>query len=159
MADATRLAGAAELLDLPPATPHGVHTLSAERAARRFARLALAAAFLSAVAGRLGIWSGHTVAASFREFVNYTAQVNAFLPAAMAPAIAIVATVAEVSLAVALLIGFRTRGVAACAGGLLFCFGVAMTISLGPKEPLDYSVFSASAAAFLLAVTSRPVTR
>ena len=34
---------------------------------------------------------------------------------------------------------------------LLALFAVAMTISFGVKEPLDYSVFSASAAALLLA--------
>jgi hypothetical protein len=31
-------------------------------------------------------------------------------------------------------------------------FGVAMAISFGLKSPVDYSVFSASAAAFLLAL-------
>jgi len=40
---------------------------------------------------------------------------------------------------------------------LLALFGVAMAISFGPKEPLDYSVFSACAAALLLARrTDRP---
>ncbi|HLQ23295.1 MAG TPA: hypothetical protein VK132_08805 [Gemmatimonadales bacterium] len=35
---------------------------------------------------------------------------------------------------------------------LLALFGIAMAISLGLKSPLDYSVFSASAAALLLAL-------
>ena len=34
---------------------------------------------------------------------------------------------------------------------LLAIFGTAMAISFGPKSPLDYSVFSASASALLLA--------
>jgi putative oxidoreductase len=35
---------------------------------------------------------------------------------------------------------------------LLVLFGTAMAISFGAKSPLDYSVFSASAAAILLAL-------
>jgi len=35
-------------------------------------------------------------------------------------------------------------------------FGAAMTISFGLKSPLDYSVFSASAAALLLVMWPKP---
>jgi hypothetical protein len=42
------------------------------------------------------------------------------------------------------------------AATLLFLFGTAMAISFGIKSPLDYSVFSASAAAVLLAVYQGP---
>jgi hypothetical protein len=38
---------------------------------------------------------------------------------------------------------------------LLAIFGTAMAISFGIKSPMDYSVFSASAAAALLAVCAR----
>jgi len=38
------------------------------------------------------------------------------------------------------------------AAALLFLFGTAMAISLGIQSPLDYSVFSASAGAVLLAL-------
>ncbi len=65
-----------------------------ESFAMRYTRFALGAAFLSAVAGRFGIWGE----------------------------------------------------------GLLVLFGTAMAISLGIKTPLDYSVFSASAGALLLAI-------
>ena len=34
----------------------------------------------------------------------------------------------------------------------LTIFGLAMAISFGPKEPLDYSVFTASACALLVAL-------
>jgi hypothetical protein len=40
---------------------------------------------------------------------------------------------------------------------LLAIFGIAMAISFGPKSPLDYSVFSASAGALLLALGNWPV--
>ncbi|ACL65058.1 DoxX family protein [Anaeromyxobacter dehalogenans 2CP-1] len=115
-----------------------------------YARLALAAAFLSAVGSRLGLW-GHN---DFDAFVRYTAEVNAFLPAALAPFLARAATVAETTLGLALLAGVRLRWVALASAGLLAVFGAAMGISFGPKSPLDYSVFSASAAALLLALAA-----
>jgi uncharacterized membrane protein YphA (DoxX/SURF4 family) len=116
-----------------------------------YARVALSAAFLSGIASRFGWW-GHGVGyGDFAHFEQYTAQVNSFMPAATIPFLAWAATVAEAGLGVALLIGKRLRPVAFASAGLLALFGVAMAISFGIKEPLDYSVFSASAAALLLA--------
>ena len=117
-----------------------------------YARLALGAAFLSAVASRLGLWSGEPVAQRFAGFVRYTAEVNAFMPAGAIPLLALAATVAELGLGLALVFGVRTREVAAASALLLALFGTAMALSFGPKSPLDYSVFSASAAALLLAL-------
>lgn len=122
-----------------------------ERWAPRYARWALAAAFLSAVASRLGLW-GHN---SFQAFERYTAEVNSFMPVSTIPFLARAATALELSLGVALLIGVRLRWFALGAALLLALFGTAMAISFGPKEPLDYSVFSASACALLLAATPR----
>jgi uncharacterized membrane protein YphA (DoxX/SURF4 family) len=117
----------------------------------RYARLALAAAFLSAVASRFGLWTGSSWAEAFARFVGYTAEVNAFMPAATIPGLAWAATVAEVTLGTALLVGYRVREAALGSAVLLAIFGTAMAFSFGPKSPLDYSVFSASAAALLLA--------
>jgi putative oxidoreductase len=83
--------------------------------------------------------------------VKYTGEVNAFMPRATIPFLAVAATVAELLLGVALVAGFRLRWTALASAVLLALFGVAMAISFGPKEPLDYSVFSACAAALLLA--------
>jgi len=74
------------------------------------------------------------------------------MPAAVIPFLAWAATVAETSLGVALIAGLRLRWVAVASAALLAVFGAAMAISLGPKSPLDYSVFSASAGALLLAL-------
>jgi putative oxidoreductase len=126
-----------------------------ERLAPVFARLALGAAFLSAVAGRFGIWDGEPGLSRFPGFIQYTAEVNAFMPAAVVPFLAWAATVAETSLGVALITGFRLRWVALASAALLAVFGTAMAISFGPKSPLDYSVFSASAGALLLALHER----
>jgi len=116
-----------------------------------YARIALGAAFLSAVASRFGIWNGNIGLDSFARFTQYTAEVNSFMPAFAIPFLAWAATAAELSLGIALIAGFRLRWVALGAALLLALFGAAMAISFGIKSPLDYSVFSASAAALLLA--------
>ncbi|HWS70573.1 MAG TPA: MauE/DoxX family redox-associated membrane protein [Thermoanaerobaculia bacterium] len=116
-----------------------------------YARTALGAAFLSAVASRFGVWDGTLDLAHFHNFEQYTAEVNSFLPAALIPIVAWMATAAELSLGVLLIAGIRTREVALASAMLLALFGTAMAISLGVKSPLDYSVFSASAGALLLA--------
>ncbi len=117
----------------------------------RYARLALGAAFLSAVAGRFGLWTGAPWAEAFARFVDYTAEVNSFMPAGTIPWLAWAATAAEVTLGTALVAGFRVREAALGSAVLLAVFGTAMAISFGLKSPLDYSVFSASAGALLLA--------
>lgn len=126
------------------------------RWAPRYARLALGAAFLSAVASRFGGWTGEPPAARFAAFVRYTAEVNAFLPASCAPVLAVIATIAELALGLALIGGVWPRAVALASAALLAVFGAAMALSAGIKSPLDYSVFSASAAALLLATRDGP---
>ena len=129
-------------------------TLSITRAApwaRRYARWALGAAFLSGIASRFGWWGAGVGYGSFERFLAYTAEVNAFMPAATIPFLGWSATVLELVFGVLLIVGLWPRRVALGSAVLLALFGVAMAISFGPKEPLDYSVFSASAAALLLA--------
>ncbi|MEZ5417140.1 MAG: DoxX family membrane protein [Vicinamibacterales bacterium] len=115
-----------------------------------YARVALSAAFLSAVASRFGWWSGRPWPEAFAGFVAYTAEVNAFMPPAAIPVLAWSATAAETVLGVALLLGVAAEWAAAGSAVLLALFATAMALSQGVKSPLDYSVFSASAAAVLL---------
>jgi uncharacterized membrane protein YphA (DoxX/SURF4 family) len=126
-----------------------------ERWAARYARVALAAAFLSAVAGRFGLWHGHVDWNAFGRFVARTGDLNAFAPAFAVPILAWAATVAETTLAATLILGLQLRWVALASAVLLAWFGTAMVFADGPKAPLDYSVFSASAAALLLALQER----
>jgi len=123
-------------------------------------RVALAAAFLSAVADRLGWWGPLGAQGvswgSVSKYEEYVAQLNWFLPAGLVPVVGWVATTCEILLAIGLLIGWRLSRVAVAAGLLLTTFAVAMAAAFGPKSPLDYSVPSAAAAAFLLASVSRP---
>lgn len=124
-----------------------------ERFSIGYARIALGAAFVSAVGSRLGWWGTNTFAA----FEKYTAEVNAFMPAVTIPYLARAATVLELGLGIALIVGVQLRWVARGAALLLALFGTAMAVSSGVKSPLDYSVFSASACALLL--SSRAATR
>lgn len=117
-----------------------------------YARLALGAAFLSGVASRFGLYGKDVGYGNFANFLKYTAEVNAFMPASTIPFLGWSATIAELVLGVALILGLWPRWTALASAILLVLFGTAMAISLGIKSPLDYSVFSASAAAVLLAI-------
>jgi uncharacterized membrane protein YphA (DoxX/SURF4 family) len=126
-------------------------------------RVGLAAAFLSAVADRFGLW-GHPGSrgvswGDMAHFYDYTAEVNAFLPSTLIPAVAWLATIAETGFGFALLSGVCRRPVTLATGVLLTLFALAMSISFGVKSCLDYSVPTAAAAALLLATTDRPRCR
>ena len=116
-----------------------------------FLRFSLAAGFFSAVADRWGLWSAENSAwGNWDKFVEYTAVLNPWFGASMVSFAAIVATAAEVVFGILLVLGLKTEKVAFLSGILLLIFALSMTYSLGVKAPFDYSVFSASAAAFAL---------
>jgi putative oxidoreductase len=130
-----------------------VRTLKLKRLGILYARFALGAAFLSGIADRFGLYTGRNVGyGDFAGFEAYTAKVNSFMPASTILFLAWAATAAEFCLGVALILGIWPRWVALASALLLLLFGTAMAISFGIKSPLDYSVFSASAAAVLLAL-------
>lgn len=135
-----------------------------------YARIALGAAFLSAVAGRFGLWRGEPGLTHFSNFIHRTGELNFFMPASTIPFLAWTATILEITLGLTLILGgvfglASNRGlqwlrwVAATAAILLAIFGITMTLADGLKSPLDYSVFSASACALLLAIfPDKPTT-
>lgn len=131
--------------------------------ALRYARIALGVSFLSAVADRFGLLGQYGGWGNFATFTAYTAKVNSFMPAATIPLLAWSATAAETIFGIALIVhgllparivraSAWPRIVALGSSILLLLFAIAMSLSLGLKKPLDYSVFSASACALLLAV-------
>ena len=73
-----------------------------ERGGVLYARIALGAAFLSAVADRFGFWGKYGVWGNFANFEQYAAQVNSFMPAFIIPFLAWAATASEFSLGIAL---------------------------------------------------------
>jgi len=78
-----------------------------------FLRLALGISFLSAVADRfgiLGVYGQSNVSwGNYARFVDYTAKLNWFLPAAMIPVLAVIATAAETLFGLLLVLGWKTR--------------------------------------------------
>lgn len=126
--------------------------------AKWFLRIALAAGFLSAVADRFGIWgqpgSPNVAWGDWQPFVKYVAALNWFAPEPVIPLLAWAATLAEIVIAIGLLIGWKLRWFALAGGLLLMSFALTMTMALGIKAPLDFSVFGAAAGAFLLAAIS-----
>ncbi len=116
-------------------------------------RLLIGLAFFENVIDRLGVigppgapgvsWG------DFQHFIAYTAQVNAFAPAAFVPALAVLATIAEGSLAVVMLLGARVKLSSAGSALLLFTFATAMVLS--GLSQLQYGVYLMSAAAWALA--------
>lgn len=117
-------------------------------------RIALATAFLSAVADRFGLWgppgSAGVSWGNIEQYNAYAAVLNWFVPASLIGIIGWMVTIAEISLALALLAGWQMRLTALLSALLLLSFALTMAIALGPKAPLSYSVFSAATAAFLL---------
>jgi putative oxidoreductase len=130
--------------------------MNTPRWAMLYLRFALGVAFLSGIADRFGLYRGRNVGyGDFAGFMKYAAQVNSFMPASTIPFLAWADTVAELGLGLALILGVWPRWVALASAVLLAIFGTAMAISFGIKSPLDYSVFSASAGALVLAAYHR----
>jgi putative oxidoreductase len=144
------LSNATEPLTSKAAT--NAQSISWERLAVLYLRIALGSAFLSAVADRFGLWGKYGGWGNFVNFTRYVAQVNSFMPSFTIPFLAWAATASEVTFGIALILGLWLRWTALGAAILLLFFGTAMAISFGIKSPMDYSVFSASAGALLLAL-------
>jgi uncharacterized membrane protein YphA (DoxX/SURF4 family) len=125
-------------------------------------RFALAAAFLSAVADRFGLWgppgAPNVGWGAMQPFFDYTATLNPWAPAFAVPFIGWFATIAEIVLGVWLIVGVQLRWAAVLSALLLLAFGVSMAISLGPEAPLSYSVFTAATASWLLAALPKNLT-
>ena len=132
------------------------------RTARVVLRLALSAAFLSAIADRFGLLGpngGKNVSwGDWGHFLQYVGFLNWFMPKALIPTIGVVETIIEFTLALALLTGFHQRIVAWASAALLLSFALTMSIALGILAPLGYGVFTASAAALVLGAVTVPHT-
>lgn len=124
-----------------------------EKIIKPFLRLAIAFGFLSAVADRFGLWSKEfSTWGNWDSFLKYTQMINPWIANFLIPPIAIIATTAEIVFAICLIIGFKTKLFAQFSGLLLLLFALSMTFSTGIKSAFDYSVFTASAAAFALSL-------
>jgi uncharacterized membrane protein YphA (DoxX/SURF4 family) len=115
-------------------------------------RLPIAIAFLDAVADRLGLLGPHGAPGvawgDFAHFVAYTARVNSFMPSATIPSLAVLATIGETTLGLALLPGVCIPFAAMGAAALLFLFATAMIIS--GYSQFAYGVYLMAAGALAL---------
>lgn len=99
-------------------------TETSKEVVRVFARFALGASFLSAVADRFGLWGPYgakNVAwGNFAHFAEYTGAVTSLFPSALTIWFAWAATVAETLLGILLIAGFKIRLTSALSGLLLW---------------------------------------
>ncbi|HEV7703703.1 MAG TPA: hypothetical protein VGO46_05385 [Gemmatimonadaceae bacterium] len=118
-------------------------------------RLLIGLAFFENVIDRLGFLGPPGAPGvswgDFQHFIAYTAQVNAFAPAALIPLLAVVATIAEGTLGVTMLAGVRVRLASVGSALLFFTFATAMVLS-GLSE-MQYGVYLMAIAAWALATT------
>ena len=118
-------------------------------------RIAIAIPYLWFVSDRLGLLGAHGQPhvgwGDWQHFLEYAKQTMSFFPLSIIPFFAIAATVCEFIFGILLLIGCFTRMAAIGSGILSFLFATSMAISFGIESPLGYSVYTLSAASFLLA--------
>ena len=127
---------------------------------RIFLRLALGITFLVSIADRFG-WLGpygskNVSWGDWSHFVQYVAVLNRFVPKALVGGLAVLETIIESGLGIALLLGIYQRTAAWASAALLTSFALAMTFVLGIVAPLSYSVFTAAGAAMLLGAVAVP---
>jgi putative oxidoreductase len=129
--------------------------------AQLYLRFALAIGFLLPVADRLGLSGppGQSGVAwgSWDNFVVYTNTLMPFVNHWIAGMMGFLATVAEASIAVMFIVGFKIRIAALASFALTLTFALCMTLFLGFKAPFTYSVWADSAGSLLLA--SIPIYR
>lgn len=118
-------------------------------------RIALGLGLLFSVADRFGLLGGPGAAGvswgDWTHFVDYTREVNAFMPAGFAPTLAVLATIAELAGGVAMVLGLMIRRATLGVALLLTIYGFAMSLSLGAGSPFPYVVWPLAAAALALA--------
>jgi len=123
--------------------------------AQLFLRLAIGIGYLVPGLDRLGVWGKNGEPGiswgDWQHFIKYAQEVMGFLPSSLVNVLAITATAAEIVFGILLLIGKWTKFAALGSGILALSFAISMTISFGIVSPLSYSVFTVSAASFLLA--------
>ena len=119
-----------------------------------FLRLAIGISYFFFGADRLGLWGKYgdknVSWGDWGHFMEYASKVMGFLPFGLAQVFAGMATACEITFGIMLIIGLKTRYAAIGSGALSLLFALSMTVSFGIFKPLAYSVFTVSAASFLL---------
>ena len=123
-------------------------TRGRERWINAVGRFVIAGAFL------LALWSRFD---NFAGFIRYTGVVNSFMPESIIPALAVLATIAEVTCCVLMFAGLKLRVASAASGLLLFSFATAMTLS--GLEQFTWAVYVLATGGLMLAtVDASPIS-
>ncbi|WP_436777373.1 DoxX family membrane protein [Yinghuangia sp. YIM S09857] len=91
----------------------------------------------------------------FGSYLDYVRDLTPYLPAFMSDAAGWAATGCEAVLGLTLLLGVATRLSAWASAGMLLVFALSMFFFVDPEAPFNASVFSACAAALVLALAPR----
>jgi uncharacterized membrane protein YphA (DoxX/SURF4 family) len=117
-------------------------------------RCALGITFLTPVCDRLGILgkpgTGNIEWGNWENFISYTATLMPVFNRPLVNIMGGIATVTELLIGIFLIVGLKTRYAAVGASLITFTFIVFMTLSVGVQKPINYGVFTASAAGLLL---------
>ncbi len=124
-----------------------------------FLRLALAIIFILAVMdrfGKLGAPGAKDVSwGDWKHFVDYTHTLVPFVSRPIANFLAVLATVAETTIAICLTMGLKIKQIALGAAILTLCFGLCMGIFVGIAAPFNYPVFVFTGSALVLSGLNR----
>ena len=122
-------------------------------------RCALGITFLTPVCDRLGLLGkpgvGNIEWGNWENFINYTATLMPVFNRPLVNIMGGVATVSEFLIGIFLIIGLKTKYAAIGASLITLTFILFMTLSVGIQKPINYGVFTASAAALLLSFIPR----
>lgn len=123
--------------------------------AQAYLRLSLGVGFLLPAADRLG-WlgpagQGNVDWGNWDNFVTYTHLLMPYLSRPLTSFMGALATIAEITFGFQFLLGYKIRLAAWGTFLLTLSFALCMAIFMGFKAPFNYSVYTDSAAALLLA--------
>ncbi|HEV9036121.1 MAG TPA: DoxX family protein [Puia sp.] len=123
--------------------------------AQLYLRLAAGIGFFVLGLDRLGAWGPYGKPwvswGDWKHFSIRAHELMSFLPYNVAETFAMIATFVEVTGGFLLVIGLFTKQAALACSALTLCFSIAMAITDGITSPMNYSVFTVSAACLLLA--------
>ena len=119
-----------------------------------FLRMSIGIGFIVPALDRFGVWGVNGAAGitwgDWQHFSVYAHKLMYFLPDALAEVLAVISSIAELAFGLLLIIGLYTRWISICSGLLLLSFAICMSLALSIHAPLNYGVFTISAASFLL---------
>lgn len=117
-------------------------------------RIALGVSFISTVSDRIGLLGPFGTRniewGNWDSFIDYTTTMMPFLDRPTVNIMGGIASLAEAIIGILLIIGFKTRTAAIASCLLTLIFALAMTVFLGIKAPINFSVFTVISASLLL---------